>query len=282
MKKFLKYFLAIAGVMVLFASCEKEEKVWTGVQVGFERATANLMIPIEVSTTHPGVYKVALIAAPQAQDITVSFDVDPASTAVEGTHFNISSKTATIPAGQNFAEFTITAINSGFAFGGDFKRLILAVKESSADVAVNFSKLTLTISKEAFIDKFAGTFAANEWYDGEHGYGPYNVTTTVIPGTNSINLMGVYDWATQAVKFDFNPDNNTITVARQVFNPGVGSGLGVQGTGKFDLANQTFELDAIIYNGNNVYDIVTFKYSRPTKSSSGDVVISKADLFKGL
>lgn len=271
MKNSIKYFLAIAGMLIFLTSCEEEDKTWQGQQVGFEVASGNLMIPIEVSTTYSRTFKVALIAAPQASDVTVSFEVDPSSTAVEGTHFQLPSSSVTIPAGQSFAEFTVVAINSGFAFGGDFRRLVLRVAGASIDVAENFSRFTLTISKESFIDSFAGAFEAYEFVPSnleEPVYGPYNVTCTPIPGTNNLNLEPMYDWADRPVVAQFNPNDNTITVDLQLFNPGVGSGLSVDATGFFNLQNQTFELTANIYNGDDLFDITHIKYSRPGKSDA--------------
>ncbi len=270
MKKFLKYFLVFAGFALLFASCEEEEKLYTGVQVGFESASGSLMIPVDVTTTYEGTFRVALIAEPQSNDITVSFDVAEASTAVEGTHFSMDTKTVTIPAGENFGEFDITALDSGFEFGGEFKNLVLEITDASIDIASNFSVFTLTISKESFIDTYSGTFEAYEFSPNDLEnpiYGPYNVACSPIAGTNSITLNPMYDWATDDIIVQFDPSDNSILVERQVFNPGVGAGLAVEGTGSFDLETETFEIDANIYNGDALFDVTHIKYSKPSKKS---------------
>ena len=284
MKKYLKYFLVFAGLALMLSSCEEEEKIWTGFQVGFERATANLMIPKDVTTTQDGEFKVSLIAVPQKNDVTVTFEIDTEnSTAIEGTHFTMSSNSITIPAGESFGVFTVTALNSGFTFGGEFKILELKITESTADVAVNYSTTSITISKEAFIDAFNGSFEAREFYppDPDPAYGPYLVTCAVVPGTNNITLIPIYDWATQPVVIAFNPDpaNKTLTVALQVFNPGVGAGLAVEGTGVYDDEEQTFEINATIYNGASVFDEVTFRYQRPSKKKSLPISKGKGEFM---
>ena len=269
MKKYLNFLLAFLVTGALLTSCEEDRTTFTGKQVGFEKASGRIMIPKDVTTTEDGTFKVMLISAPLSSDVSITFEIDAASTAVEGTHFTMSTKTVTIPAGQNFAEFNVTALNDGFSFGGEFVNLILNISNTSVEIAGEFAQFNLTISKEAFIDAFSGSFVAYEFYppDPEPAYGPYTISCTVIAGTNSINLLGIYDWATQAVKVDFNPDpdNKIVTVAKQDFNPE--EGLSLEGTGVYDDEAQTFEIDAIIYDGASIYDEVTFRYSRPGKST---------------
>jgi hypothetical protein len=271
MKNYLKYILPIVGIMLFFSSCEEEEKLYTGVQVGFESASGNLMIPVEENDSESATFRVALIAAPQDSEISVSFAVDGSSTAVEGTHFTLASTSVTIPAGQNFAEFTITALDGGFSFGGEFVTLVLRISNASIDVASNFATFTVILSKESFIDSFAGSFEAYEFLPSDLEnpiYGPYGVECSPVPGTNSLLLNPMYDWATQDVVVVFDPSDNTISIERQVFNPGVGSGLSVDATGVFDMDTETFELTANIYNGDALFDITHIKYSRPEKKSA--------------
>ena len=96
---------------------------------------------------------------------TYNLVIDPASTAKEGIHYTLSSKTVTIPAGQFGASVTLTA---------DLKNLtpqtVTAKFSIDSDEAIDYGK-TMTVNMYLFfevtIDWLVGTWLWTDYEDGE-------------------------------------------------------------------------------------------------------------------
>ena len=248
-KNTFKILSFIALIAFLFTSCEEQRITLDAeVQVGFEKSADNLLIPKDNTTTFAKTFRVMLIAPAQNSDVqlTIAVDTDE-STAVEGTHFNLSATTLTIPAGEFFAEFDVVGINDGFAAGGDFVNLVLEVTSSNVKISPNFTVTNIELKKESFTDKFSGTYTVTEWdpTGTTYRYGPYNANVAPVAGTNDVTTSNFYDWAQEDVEMTFS-DDGTITIALQPFR----SNYTVDGTGNWNAADdndKNFTLDVNIY-----------------------------------
>lgn len=74
---------------------------------------------------------------PPKEDITVTYEIDPASTATEGVEFDFvtSGGTLTIPAGQSFVNFPLK-VNTGNFNSTEKTELILKITSTNSDNAV--------------------------------------------------------------------------------------------------------------------------------------------------
>lgn len=92
---------------------------------------------------------IQLIAPQRDSDLTVDFEVADSTTAVEGTHYTLSSTSATISANTSTAEVSIDVLDNDADDGGEVYELFL-VLQSSEDVepAENFKTYTLTLEGE--------------------------------------------------------------------------------------------------------------------------------------
>lgn len=76
---------------------------------------------------------IQLIGEQRNSDLQVSFNVDGSSTAVSGTHYTLSSTSATIASGTSSATVTVSLVDGNLAAGEEVT-LILNL-EDSGDVA---------------------------------------------------------------------------------------------------------------------------------------------------
>lgn len=77
---------------------------------------------------------IQLIGEARDSDLSVSFNVDGSSTAVEGTHYNLNGTSATIASGSYSVDVTIDLIN-GVLSPGDEVSLILNLKDADGVIA---------------------------------------------------------------------------------------------------------------------------------------------------
>lgn len=186
MKKLNKLFLLVL-LPLLSVSCIVDDDENTGLQgiedtpilVGFKKSVAvetyfedlgpiTSNYPVDILGGNAG--------ALASSDLTVNYEIDPSSTAVEGNEFDFidNSGQLTIGAGQSFALFPLT-INTG-NFDPDAPTvLVLKLKSvSGAD-----SSVVSSINDELRIT-FVGCLADME--------GLYNVTTVRLSDNNTYNI----------------------------------------------------------------------------------------------
>jgi len=155
--------LAIALISALsMNSCLVDEDVdsqnqaESGFAAGFSRGTiSHIITPSQTENISESV-KVNLIggngAVNSSSDIVLNYSIDPSSTAVQGTHYNITNTTneITIPAGRDFApedfmyEVLIGGINAGESF-----TIIVNLESANNNVfaAAQYAPLTVNITK---------------------------------------------------------------------------------------------------------------------------------------
>jgi len=100
-----------------------------------------------------------------AQARSYSIQVAPSSTAIEGTHFNLSSKSVTIPANEYIGSVTLTVV-----IGNLIKNPLNAVLTLDSDEAISYGKtMTVTMNRtdlcEFFPSMLVGSFnyVSDDW-----------------------------------------------------------------------------------------------------------------------
>lgn len=127
------------------------------------------------------------------EDIVVSYEIDPASTATEGQEFNFvdNSGTLTIPAGSTFANFPLE-INTGNLDPNEPTELILNLTGTNSDNAV----------VSALNDQFSITFVGCQSTVDENTYvvNTYRVSTGALvkSGIENITMNSVNDFRTMS------------------------------------------------------------------------------------
>lgn len=140
-----KTLLILALVAFSLSACDlldQESTVYEGPpKIGFYPLTETVDEGADTVTT-----EIQLIAPQRDSDLQVNFTVADSSTAVEGTHYNLSSTTATIPAGESIAEVSIEVLGNNQDDGDTNYELFLTLQDSeSVEAAVNLKTYTLTI-----------------------------------------------------------------------------------------------------------------------------------------
>jgi hypothetical protein len=127
-------------------------------------------------------------------DVVLTIEVDPTSTAIEGTHFEFATKTATLKASNNYLGYIgITMLSEGIVAPLDVAPVLkLRVTDASSDanvinngklLTVNFnylcfSNLSGVYDATAVYTAYSGAKSNLEWVDtiSETGTGEYRTT----------------------------------------------------------------------------------------------------------
>ncbi|MGN8226348.1 hypothetical protein [Gracilimonas sp. BCB1] len=88
---------------------------------------------------------IQLIGKQRGSDLPVSFNVDGSSTAVEGTHYNISSTSATIASGTSTVSVTIDLIDGNLAAGEEVTLILNLEDAGDVTAAPNLDQSTTFI-----------------------------------------------------------------------------------------------------------------------------------------
>lgn len=140
MKNILYSVLAIA-LLATYSCSENEQPLFTGEFLQMVAST-----PTEFSyprTTDgmgvPSGFQVSLAGALRSNATNYSFEIDPASTAVDGLHYTLDSNSGSVPANATIGELPITILDDNIQPG---ERLTIVVNLTSADVtlASNFKR----------------------------------------------------------------------------------------------------------------------------------------------
>ncbi|NII81148.1 MULTISPECIES: hypothetical protein [unclassified Pedobacter] len=137
-------FPAILILLLFLFSCKKYRVEYDQPsQVEFKPITANLA---KGTSAAPGsvTILVQLVGPQRDADVNVEYVVDPASTAVSGTHYTILGTIGkiTIPAHSSSAQIVLTAIPANLDAA---KKLILTLKNGALPVSSNYKTSTITL-----------------------------------------------------------------------------------------------------------------------------------------
>lgn len=141
--------LAIIFTLIATSCGDTEtEATFNGVQVHFVSENSSTSYLFDgtagVQTNDP--IAVTLVGMAQPEAITITVEVDAASTAVAGVHYQLNSASVTIPAGSYSGNIDVTGLLDGF--GGDpldRRTLLFTIVDSSAPIAIAANTLTHSI-----------------------------------------------------------------------------------------------------------------------------------------
>lgn len=192
--------------------------------------------PVDVDPAPPFVVRVGVTGTAD-EDRTVTINVTSTTGAVAGTHFNVSGlgagNTLTIPAGEVFAEFSVTGVFSQYA-GGRKDTLQIALDGPGMDIASFDDTLKLAMRGPCFdgdineetLESMLGAYN-NSFDAGFEPWGPYTtrvVSITPLTATTARAIINnVFDYSLGDIPFivDWSdPANVVINVEQPTIVPG--------------------------------------------------------------
>jgi len=252
--------VGLLGILLLFNACffkdPGTEIKFTDIFIEIEQATrqgnANTKDTRQYERVSDGRFtldslKINLVAAPQKEDITVTYELAPAgetsgTTAVQGVHFRLLGNSVTIPAGSNFAYIK-------FEVNDDILPLVPAqfvairinlTSTSKGRLSENYKSHRIVLGGRCtfILSKFLGNYLVNE-----PSYGNYPATLTAGTDPNTVVTDNFWDVGV-AVTYTLNPTNDQVTLNPRVFtygpntfnvNPGPSPGTLDPCTGNFSI-----------------------------------------------
>lgn len=195
-KHFVNKFLIALGAFILVSCFEDPgtDIVW-GNKAYLELDLAGQPNPSEQllferkndGTTYDVAVQVNIMGRPQKSATTVNFVIDPASTAIEGVHYNMitAGGSISIPAGENIGEIEYEVLADNIEAGEEWT-LIFTLAESSSLPLSNYAELTYEIGITCPSD-LAGLYDGHtDWIDyyGTPGSDDYEVDLAVGSASN--------------------------------------------------------------------------------------------------
>ena len=192
----MKYISIIATVFFGLSSCMDETAIiWEGLVVEFD----------QLSGRSGGVYErennaerlqINLVGAHQAEPISVEFEVNNTTTAVEGVHYNITSPNpVTIPAGSSFAYIDFEVLDEN-VLPGETWTIGFNLTNSEVEISENYRLVVHRIAVSCSSD-IAGTYSSTmsgNIGDGTGGVsGTYTDLAATVVLTADEDTPGVYD-----------------------------------------------------------------------------------------
>jgi len=210
MKNYIKY-LSILCVSLLFTSClvdddPTDDKAYgLGPNlVGFLNGTVNASVAATGDTND--IFMTVTFSGPTAAEFTGDFDVtiavDPSSTAVEGTHYNLSQSVLTLSKSSNYiANLPLTILTEGIDPPLDMNPVLTLVVSEISDGSIvpngRTSSIDITIEYLCF-NQITGGYSTSEGAYYRIGVGPNCVASDWPDETEIINLCGttfrVLEW----------------------------------------------------------------------------------------
>ncbi len=267
MKKLNKLFLLLV-LPLLCVSClvdDEDDQGLQGIQnsaytVGFNSSSTlqsyfedigavNIDVPVNVLGGNSG------IVLPT--DVSVTYTVDPSSTAVEGNEFTLTGSSFTIPGGTTFGNLPIQ-INTGGLDPDQPTTLVLKLTTTSSNAAsVSTINDTFTITFVGCQSFHAGQYSNPDMPSGANGVG---TITELAPNSYRIDAMPFLGFGgVTPVEIDFQ------NVCGEIEWTGWQLGTLVIGPGSFDETTGAITFDFLkIYNGSDVSSGIWFDLGATT------------------
>jgi len=222
-----RYFLKLALLAVCAAtliSCDEDDVTYGGKNfVTFEKVASNRITFFE----HLGVSKIPVnIAFPVDHDVTIKFEIDKTSSAVENVDYSlITNRQVTIPAGALTANIEVSVVDNEVL--NDSKFIIIKLIESTdSNVTVGMAnqgskeKRMLIVNDDCTTNffNFVGTFSVAS---GSDNFGLAEVDVNDNGDCNIIRVSGILDNQIQ---------NATDSYIEFTMTPGAGPNGANQGT----------------------------------------------------
>jgi len=170
MKKYISIIIAIFALTLTTCTNEGREFDTHGGNglafVHFVGSSITLSTELEEMEDAPHSATISVSSTVKSEQArTYTLQIDPSSTAIEGTHYNLSSKTVTIPAGQYSGSVTITVIIDNLV-----KDRLSAVFILDSDDVIDYGKKMTVIMNRYDLCEFetsmlVGTFnyVSDDW-----------------------------------------------------------------------------------------------------------------------
>lgn len=265
MKRFT-YLLGLSmlsAALVTMSSCKKEEAL----TIADEQAHFTNLTSDTYFVTGPSVvYKVPVgLTNVSSQDRTINVNITSPTGAVQGTHYNVSTKSIVIPAGKAVDSITVTGVFAQYQAGRK-DTLVFQITEGGVKPSDYNSTFRLAMRGPCFEGdivpaEFLGNYTrSNE--DGPAGpYGPYTTAITTVTPTSAttatITVANIYDSGWNPITFLMDWTNinaRTVTVVAQTAGIGDAGTLSsayagqqvavrpIAGANGFSYCNQTLNL----------------------------------------
>jgi hypothetical protein len=146
-------FLAMLVATLTTTACFDDQGVETfygGNQVEFNAANlptglTSSFVRLAPTQTDNIDVQVNRVSTSATEAITVNVEADPTSTAVEGVHYRLASKSITLPAGQFTANLPVTVL-TGNIDPSETPNLVLKITSATgAEISTNYAKLKVAI-----------------------------------------------------------------------------------------------------------------------------------------
>ena len=210
----IKSCMVLFGMLIFITACDKDLILFNSSQnlVGF--SSTSLVIREDGNGDVATLY---LGAATGTAGTTITLAVDTAglgnAAAIEGTDFNISTKSVPVSVGET--EVTITPVNND-VFTGD-KKFYIVISGNSMNYKISAqNRLLVTISDDEHpLKAWIGTYNVSATSYGNPGSWDevWSVTTSPVEGNiNQISILGMGNGSTQPVIATLDKTALTITI----------------------------------------------------------------------
>jgi len=145
-----KNILILLSITVLTGCFQTEEDfLFRGLFVEFDAVTyaidpSTFSIPLDDGQGEVAA-QINLVGAHLDSDAIIGFTVDPTSTAVEGQHYTLAERTATIPAGTSFGEAVFSVIDAGIPAGESVTLTLVLQGSERIEPMKNYRRQTYII-----------------------------------------------------------------------------------------------------------------------------------------
>ncbi|MGD2035540.1 MAG: hypothetical protein PVF73_10820, partial [Bacteroidales bacterium] len=183
----------LAGFLILINSCKEQDFTYSGPSlVSFTDGTGKAFYVQEVANSVDTI--IVGVTSSTGVDRTISFSVDAASTAIAGTHYNLSGTQVTIPANQVLGYIIVEGLYEGFA--GDARTLILNLEGGDVPIADFDASFTMTMQQYCPFDinDFVGTWDVVDQSVYEEEPYVYQITTEA-GGGDTLIAHGLWEVA---------------------------------------------------------------------------------------
>ena len=147
----MKIFILIRLCTTALTGCfqDEEDFLFRGLFVEFNAVTyaldpSTFSIPLTDGQGQMAA-QINLVGAHLDRDATIAFMVDPNSTAVEGQHYTIEERMATIPAGSSFGEAVFTVSDGGIPAGESVRLTLVLEGNERIEPMENYRRQTYII-----------------------------------------------------------------------------------------------------------------------------------------
>jgi hypothetical protein len=202
---------------------------------------------------------ISLVGAQRSTPINVTIAVDAANTtAVAGTHYNLTTTTATIPANSSSISIPFQVIDDNIAPDSVF-RLAFSIASADVPISVNYGSGSFNMRTLCMYNAslFVGPYSCLE-----PGYATYPVTFTASTTANTFINNNFWD-VNANINYVINPATSTVSIPSQTFVfGGVTYGVVSTGTSTIDTCTGNMIVNYRVTDGPTVVENNTHTFTK--------------------